>query len=855
MNRFFIIGFIVCAITCSAQNKIHLPKEEYYKWHRIAGISISPKGEAFGYGKFSDTIDDTLFVGYLKNLAIKRKIINGTKFNFLNEELFIYLDGNKNAHIEDLNSDFHRIYEKIRSYEPVLNNRFILLYSGHFSNSSPGLLKIVDTRDFSLNTYEDVTALSISNNQAQLGITQKGNNSSHLFLLDLVTGNKHTVGNYKNAYPVNLSWNRNDTRLAFILSAQNEDSLNRVGYVDITLKGSELNPVFLDRYFEDYDILSDSSGELSFSPNNSGIFFWLRRRTAGIFKENVEVWNSHDKYSYPIKISRKPGRKLAIWNLETDIVQKITRDEESSTYLSPNKKYVITTINDCYLPNYKFGGNYSDIYISEVGGKRKYKLLEKYPEGLNRSIIFSPSGKSLVFLYQGKWWFYDIELNKRTPIGNIEMKPFHFSEYPDVPRLYDSVFWSADDNHILVADEYDIWLLNTDGSGSRKLTEGRKDGIHFRFLTNTFQSSRYHLPYPIKLDDGVYFEARNKDTDDRGYYYWNISTGLKEIIFGPKHFSEFNPIPGKRGYLYIREDFNSSPELVFQPNNRKKIKIIDRSNSQQDKYYWGRSEMLYYRSFSNQPLRAAMFYPAGYKKGKEYPLIINIYEDNSDELNKYFYPNLFNAGLNTAFYTLNGYFVIQPQITYQRGSPGVSAYEDVDALLNHIQEMEVIDRDRIGLYGHSFGGYEATFIATQSNQFATIIAGAPITDLVSYYFNYSPLMTAPDFMRTEFQQHIMNKDFFSIQEQYLANSPLHLADHVDVPILLWHGKEDTNISYTQSLEFYFALKRLDKISSLLIYKNEGHVPVKSKNLWDLNYRMLDWFDHYLKGKPKATWMN
>ncbi|MFO7721796.1 MAG: prolyl oligopeptidase family serine peptidase, partial [Bacteroidales bacterium] len=89
---------------------------------------------------------------------------------------------------------------------------------------------------------------------------------------------------------------------------------------------------------------------------------------------------------------------------------------------------------------------------------------------------------------------------------------------------------------------------------------------------------------------------------------------------------------------------------------------------------------------------------------------------------------------------------------------------------------------------------------------------------------------------------------------YLGNSPLFLADIVNTPLLMMHNDNDGAVPWSQSVEYYLALRRLGKPAWLLVYNNEAHNLGKWPNRVDLSIRMKHFFDHYLKDAPAPVWM-
>ena len=100
----------------------------------------------------------------------------------------------------------------------------------------------------------------------------------------------------------------------------------------------------------------------------------------------------------------------------------------------------------------------------------------------------------------------------------------------------------------------------------------------------------------------------------------------------------------------------------------------------------------------------------------------------------------------------------------------------------------------------------------------------------------------------------LGKSLWEDPNLYINNSALFKINKINTPLLLLHNDEDGAVPFEQGIEFYLALRRLDKTAWLLNYRGEPHWPVKWQNRKDFNIRMSQFFDHYLKGAPMPEWM-
>jgi dipeptidyl aminopeptidase/acylaminoacyl peptidase len=260
--------------------------------------------------------------------------------------------------------------------------------------------------------------------------------------------------------------------------------------------------------------------------------------------------------------------------------------------------------------------------------------------------------------------------------------------------------------------------------------------------------------------------------------------------------------------------------------------------------------LLDYTSAKGDKLQGALFLPANYEKGKRYPTIVYYYEKMSQQLNRYAQPSA--NGFNKSVYTSNGYAVLFPDITYKINDPGMSAVWCVLPAIDAAVAAGVVDRSKVGLQGHSWGGYQTAFLVTQAD-FAAAVAGAPLTNLISMYssiyFN-SGSANQPIF---ESSQGRFKGGYWDNLEAYQRNSPVYYAAQVKTPLIILHNDKDGAVDWNQGIEYYNTLRRMKKPVVMLQYVGENHGLVKPANRKDYTVRMKEFFDHHLMGKPAPAW--
>lgn len=239
-----------------------------------------------------------------------------------------------------------------------------------------------------------------------------------------------------------------------------------------------------------------------------------------------------------------------------------------------------------------------------------------------------------------------------------------------------------------------------------------------------------------------------------------------------------------------------------------------------------------------------------------YPAIFDLYSERYPDQNVY--QSVFNekgARINYRRYIKDDYFIIEPDITYEIGNPGISSTEYIKDVFQEVVKKFNIDSNRVGVFGHSFGGYETNFAISQTNIFKAAVSGSGVSDLVDFYFTFNYKMRDTNFFRFETQQWRMGKGFMDIPSFYYDNSPIHQSHRIQTPLLLITGKEDEVIDYRQSIKLFLALKKQNKPVNMILYPEEGHQLFNIKNIEDMQYRIKSFFDYHLNNITKPYWLN
>lgn len=569
------------------------------------------------------------------------------------------------------------------------------------------------------------------------------------------------------------------------------------------------------------------------SNDGKSVFFWLKEKPAAsddIDPSAVQIWNSKDRLLFDFKKYKGDYRlknKMAVWSIEENKVQQITDRDFPLGFLSADYKHAFIYDPSAYEPNSNQSPPF-DLYIQDLDtGKRKLVIANRTGDFLP---LGSPDGNHLFYTKGQQCWIYDISKDSHTNITQSLSVSFFREDYnmPVQAPSYGVGGWTKN-NEIILYDKYDLWCISLDGKLKKRLTKGRE--IQKSYRIKVFNSDPYYSlieskKHSLNLDKGFLLTTSNRETGQSGISYWNQKNGVNDLVWENRKIDEVKKAANKDIYQYTDQSFELSPRLMLFSN---KSEAIVQSNPHQKNFYWGRNEPIEYK-VNGLKTKGFLCYPPDFKAGVKYPMVVHIYERQFAYMNEYVNPSLLTEdGFNVTNVLNKGYFVLYPDIVYDYGNLAESVTESVLSAVDEVIKRVNVDSSRIGLIGHSFGGYETDLIITQTNRFATAVAGSAWTDLVSSYLYVSGSRRQPDFYRAEENQIRIGKSLFEDMQSYLKNSPVLLAPKLSTPLLGWVGENDRHIHSLQSMEFYLAMRRLNKEHILLVYPNEGHEMAKKEN--------------------------
>ncbi|MGB0430037.1 MAG: alpha/beta hydrolase family protein [Bacteroidia bacterium] len=576
--------------------------------------------------------------------------------------------------------------------------------------------------------------------------------------------------------------------------------------------------------------------------------------------------------------------KLDIWShmdgrLQPQQLKEIKKDEKRSiTYFLDIKKNSITQVGEHIFSSDNVAqqkeGRYAlisdsrpyfkerswespwarDVYLKDLKKGTKELVFKKF----KGSVSFSPGGNYLYWfnMEEGYWWLMNLKSGKKTNL-TLENKNNYINLDDDHPMLkgsYGIGGWYEDDQFIFINTKNGFTAF--DPTGKRKATEfGQKGNSRERIKRKDRE------PF-ISSDNGFFIEVFDTKTKEKSLYTsiyiastndFMISDLQNPSISGGDYYNFYNYSKNGDLSLWRIESNQKYPDLYISTKDG--FKQLSNANPQQSKFKWYKTQLIDYLSADGDSLQGILYMPENFDANKKYPMIVYFYERMSDYINSYQTPRASYSTVSRSFYCSNDYFVFVPDIAYSDGEPGQSALNCiVPGVLNVLQKHPYINPHKMALQGQSWGGYQTAHLITRCDLFTCAMAGAPVSNMTSAYGGIRWGSGYNRAFQYEHGQSRIGGDLWNKHLNYIDNSPLFYADRVNTPLLIMHNDNDGAVPWYQGIEYFTALRRLEKEVWMLVYNKEEHNLTKRPNRVDLSHRMFGFFNYYLKGDEKPLWM-
>lgn len=482
-------------------------------------------------------------------------------------------------------------------------------------------------------------------------------------------------------------------------------------------------------------------------------------------------------------------KMINLWviDVESKKFHQLTKGDFSvgSFDWSPDGKHIVFTI----IPTPKADDSYkSDLMVISIKGGEPKELVKR--PGPDSSPLWSPDGKYIAFISRD---------GHKNMVGNnyICIIPASGGEPINLTKSFDGsaniVAWSSDSKEIFF---------------------------------NVGQGVVSHL-FAVKVPEGT----------------------IKKITDNDDVLSSFSFNKDTTQMAFIRESSLNSDEVYFSSVTSYNPKKLTNLNPWIKDLYFGKTEVVKWKSPDGWNIEGLLVKPFGYEKGKKYPMIVLAHGGPAGAYMKSFPASW---GRYDQIWAGKGYAVFLPNF---RGSGnygekfikgnlddwGNGDYNDIMSGVDHLLKQGIADPDKLGIAGWSYGGYMTAWIVTQTNLFKAASLGAGLTNLFSMY-SQNDIPSALDAY--------LGGAPWDRLEIYRKVSPMSYIKNAKTPTLILHGEKDERVPPPQAKEFYVGLKKNGVTVEWVLYPREPHGLREPKHQKDKMTREIAWFDKYILGKEE-----
>ena len=402
--------------------------------------------------------------------------------------------------------------------------------------------------------------------------------------------------------------------------------------------------------------------------------------------------------------------------------------------------------------------------------------------------------------------------------------------------------WSPSGDALLLASQ-DAWHLLGLGNGDM----GSND-LRTLLELEDDDDARPRRQVQGWSDDGrhLHFSYSARDRWQRGLKRLDTATGaIETLVLDSDLYRSWNVSDDGGTIVYTMSDGDRPDEIHVARGDFSAPRRLTTSNPRLDDVALTRSELVEYLDVDGNTLYGILYYPANYEPGRTYPLVAEIYEQ--------FFDNGFNENMNLI--TAQGWFGFRPSVRFEEGFPGEAWLKAVPNAINKIIERGLVDPDRVGVYGQSYGGYATNLLITQTDRFAAAANVSGKVNIISFLGD-SPKITTRNYAAAEVGQDRIGATLWEQPHKYIEHSAVMFADRIETPLLMLSGEGDWNVPATNQREMYYALRRLGKEVVWVHYTAGGHGAGRASTAADFAdhwQRMFEWFaEHFVDEEERRA---
>lgn len=860
---------LLCALalgvhSLSAQKKA-VDESAYQTWKRINSKSLSYNGKWMSYSTvFQDEEKENK-----KQIIIqeapkgKRLVLNDVNdLKFIGKKDWIQYSKNDSTLLQNLKTGVKKLW-KSRHYTNPLEGTDFLYYTRPEAVKGDFFLQRLVCYNLESNDSVSVNNIKSSRFLRNKSIVYTQIEKDKVYLKHGIPGGKQeTVYSGKASDFGDFQLNEKENGGTFTLKGNNSSDFNLVYYFNLNTNTSHEVFNYNDITLNNPDF---SISKVAYALNENSNFIQLlvnsnkRQENTQIAKSGVEIWRSNqgtmERRQELLRSSKTlPSEQKFLYDIQNKKVIKLASTGEFDQVSVPesiNFKGVFAIDKKPYAVEVDWTFNErNDIYWIDATTGKSTKVLT----GVFGNPTWNPQG-SFAVMYDEKQKVWTVFDNASLQFKNISSQiPYPVSDdnvdMKSANTAYGIAGWLNNGNTVVLYDQFDLWAIDlTNQKKAYAITQGygRKNNVELRYNETGYIGDLDQR----KSINFIGFDFTNKS---KGVYRLTDNNSITKVFANPDYNVRVEAISGDNSsILFTKESYTLFPDLWWGTSSFGSQQRITDINPQQKDYAWGTAKVLTWKSFDGKENQGNLYLPDNYDSKKTYPVIVHFYEKHTEDFNAYQLPEVSTSNINIPTYLSRGYIVFQPDVHYTYGDPGNSVYNDVISGVEYLILKGITEKGKIGIQGHSFGGYETSFLLTKSDIFSCAIIGSGVSNFTANY----PVMRSngiSTMFKYEADQYRMGSSMHDNLDGYIKNSPLFAAKNVKTPVLIFHNDNDRAVPYQEGQSLFFALRRLGKPALLINYKKEGHTLEEAGNKKDWTNKMQQYFDYYLKNSAKPDWM-
>ncbi|MCP2029686.1 dipeptidyl aminopeptidase/acylaminoacyl peptidase [Flavobacterium sp. HSC-32F16] len=865
MKKVFLLCTLALSVHSLSAQKKTVDESAYQTWKRINNKSLSYNGKWMSYSTvFQDEEKENKKQIIIQEAPKGKRLVleNISDLKFIGKKDWIQYSVNDSTILQNLKTGVKKLW-KSKHYTNALEGTDFLYYTRPESPKGEFFLQRLVCYNLESNDSVFVNNIKSSRFLKNKSIVYVQVEKDKVLLKQGIPGGKQqTIYSAKASEFGDFQLNGNESGGTFTLKTNSNADFNMVYYFN--LNTNSVTPLF------NYDdvVLNDPAYSISKTAFGVGenanyiqlqLFGNTRPENTQIPKSGVEIWRSNqgamERRQELLRSSKTlPSEQKYLYDIKNKKVIKLASKGEFDQVAIPesgNFKGAFGLDKKPYAVEVDWTFNErNDIYWIDAATGKSTKVLT----GVFGSPSWNPQG-SFAVMYDEKqkvWTIFDpISMQFKNICSQI---PYPVSDDNVDMKSANTAFgiagWLNNGNTVVIYDQFDLWAIDlTNQNKAYSITQGygRKNKVELRYGEEGFIGD---------LDQRKSISLIGFDTEhkSKGIYKLINNSSVAKIFANPDYNVRVDAVSADNSsILFSKESYTIFPDLWWGTAAFGSQQKITDVNPQQKEYAWGTSKLLTWKSFNGKENQGNLYLPDNYDSKKTYPVIVHFYEKHTEEFNAFQLPEVSTSNINIPTYVSRGYIVFQPDVHYTYGDPGNSVYNDVVSGVEYLISKGITEKGKIGIQGHSFGGYETSFLTTKTDLFSCAIVGSGVSNFTSNY----PVMRSngiSTMFKYEADQYRMGSSLYDNLDGYIKNSPLFSVKNIKTPILIFHNDNDRAVPYQEGQSLFFALRRLGKPALLVNYKKEGHTLEDAANKKDWTLKMQQYFDYYLKGENRPDWM-